>query len=200
MTWKEYKYWFFKTYSNQDPKGCGPVLMMYGLMVACLLLGLCGCRTVKKSVDEKESTSDSVRIEYIEKVIKVPVTVYVEVPAELKEKMTRDSTSHLETGFAVSDASMIWIDGVAFLRHSLANKPQKIGKTDSVFVVEKEKTVWKTRRVTYTKTVTLEKQLTRWERIRLDYGGYAIILILLLISYGFYWFIKKILPRWQQRN
>lgn len=197
MTWKEYKYWFFKTYSNQDPKGCGPVLMMYGLMVACLLLGLCGCRTVKKSVEEKESTSDSVRIEYIEKVIKVPVTVYVEVPAELKEKMTRDSTSHLETGFAVSDASMIWIDGVAFLRHSLANKPQKIGKTDSVSVVEKEKTVWKTRRVTYTKTVTLEKQLTRWERIRLDYGGYAIILILLLISYGLCWFIKKFLPRRQ---
>lgn len=197
MTWKEYKYWFFKTYSNQDPKGCGPVLMMYGLTVACLLLGLWGCRTVKKSVEEKESTSDSVRIEYIEKVIKVPVTVYVEVPAELKEKMTRDSTSHLETGFAVSDASMIWIDGVAFLRHSLANKPQKIGKTDSISVVEKEKTVWKTRRVTYTKTVTLEKQLTRWERIRLDYGGYAIILTLLLISYGLCWFIKKFLPRRQ---
>lgn len=195
MTWEEYKYWFFKTYSSQDPKGCGPVLMCVFALV--LILTLCGCRTVKKGIEEKENISDSVRIEYIEKIVKVPVTVYVEVPAELKEKMTRDSTSHLETGFAVSDASMIWIDGVAFLRHSLANKPQKIGKTDSVSVIEKEKTVWKTRRVTYTKTVTLEKQPTRWERIRLDYGGYAIILILLLISYGLCWFIKKFLPRRQ---
>ena len=181
MTWKEYKYWFFKTYSGQDPRGCGPALTMYGLIAAILLLGLCGCRTVKKSVDEKESSSDSVRIEYIEKVVKVPVTVYVEVPVEQKEKMTRDSTSHLETGFAVSDASMIWIDGVAFLRHSLANKPQKIGKTDSVSVIEKEKTVWKTRRVTYTKTVTLEKQLTRWERIRLEFGGYAMLATMVLL-------------------
>lgn len=181
MTWKEYKFWFFKTYSGQDPRGCGPVLTMYGLIAVVLLLGLCGCRTVKKSVDEKESSSDSVRIEYIEKVVKVPVTVYVEVPVEQKEKMTRDSTSHLETGFAVSDASMIWIDGVAFLRHSLANKPQKIGKTDSVSVVEKEKTVWKTRRVTYTKTVTLEKQQTRWERIRLDFGGYAMLATMVLL-------------------
>lgn len=196
MTWKEYKYWFFKTYSNQNPKGCGPVLMMY-VFIGAIMLMMCGCRTVKKSVEERESTSDSVRIEYIEKVVRVPVTVYVEVPVEMKEKMTRDSTSHLETAFAVSDASMIWIDGVAFLRHSLANKPQKIGKTDSVSVVEKEKTIWKTRRVTYTKTVTLEKQLTRWERIRLDYGGYAIILTLLLISYGLCWFIKKFLPRRQ---
>ena len=40
MTWKEYNSWFFKTYSNPDPQGSGPVLMMYGLTVACLLLGL----------------------------------------------------------------------------------------------------------------------------------------------------------------
>lgn len=169
-----------------------------GIAIA-LILCLSGCRTVKSSVTEKEDTSDSVRIEYIEKIVKVPVTVYVEVPVEQKEKMTKDSTSHLETSFAVSEASMIWIDGVPFLRHSLANKAQKIGKTDSVPVVEKEKIVWKTRRVTYNKTTVREKQLTRWQQICLDYGGHALIVIFILSIIVFCWFIKKILPRWQSR-
>lgn len=151
--------------------GCGMPLIIF-----CLIAGLSifeGCRTVKSSEKENTETTDSVRIEYREKIVKVPVTVVVEVPVEQKEKMTNDSTSHLETSFAVSDASMIWIDGVPFLRHSLENKPQQIAKNDSVSVKEKETIKWKTRRVTYTKTVTLEKQLTRWQRTKQDYGGWA---------------------------
>ena len=100
--------------------GCGGQM---ALIVVLLLFLLCGCKTVR--TEEKTDTRDSVRIEYKEKIVKVPVTVYVEVPVEVKERFSNDSTSHLETSFAVSDASMVWIDGVAFLRHSLANKPQK---------------------------------------------------------------------------
>lgn len=151
--------------------GCGMPLIILCLIVAMGIV--VGCRTVKSSEKENTDTSDSVRIEYIEKIVKVPVTVTVEVPVEQKDRMTNDSTSHLETSFAVSDASMIWIDGVPFLRHSLENKPQKIAKKDSVPVKEKEKIMWKTRRVTYTKTVTLEKQLTPWQRTKQDYGGWA---------------------------
>lgn len=174
-------------------QGCGPTLL-YGIIMA-LIISLCGCRTVKSSVNEKENTSDSVRIEYREKIVKVPVTVYVEVPVEEKEKITKDSTSHLETSFAVSDASMIWIDGVPFLRHSLANKAQKIEKKDSVAVVEKEKMVWKTRRVTYNKTVTLEKQLSKWQQFKVDYGGWAIIITFLFFIYGLVRLFKKFMLR-----
>ena len=45
-----------------------------------------------------------------------------------------------------------------------------------------------------------ERQPTRWERIRLDYGGYALIMLLVLSFIVFCWFIKKFAPRWQQRN
>lgn len=162
--------------------GCGMPLIILCLIVAMGIV--VGCRTVKSSEKENTDTSDSVRIEYIEKIVKVPVTVTVEVPVEQKDRMTNDSTSHLETSFAVSDASMIWIDGVPFLRHSLENKPQKIAKKDSVPVKEKEKIMWKTRRVTYTKTVTLEKQLTLWQRTKQDYGGWAMgILVGLIIIF-----------------
>lgn len=152
--------------------GCGMPLIILCLIVAMGIV--VGCRTIKSSEKENTDTSDSVRIEYIEKIVKVPVTVTVEVPVEQKDRMTNDSTSHLETSFAVSDASMIWIDGVAFLRHSLENKPQKISRQDSVPVKEKETVKWKTRRVTYNKTVMLEKQLTRWQQAKQDYGGWAI--------------------------
>lgn len=151
--------------------GCGMPLIILCLIVAMGIV--VGCRTVKSSEKENTETSDSVRIEYIEKIVKVPVTVTVEVPVEQKDRMTNDSTSHLETSFAVSDVSMIWIDGVPFLRHSLENKPQKISRQDSVPVKEKETVKWKTRRVTYNKTVMLEKQLTRWQQAKQDYGGWA---------------------------
>lgn len=152
--------------------------------VSCLfvtLLMVMGCRSIKKSISEKETTSDSVRIEYKERIVKVPVMVEVEVPAEAKERVSRDSASHLETSFAVSDASMVWIDGVAFLRHSLANKAQKIQKKDSVPVTEKEKIIWKTRRVTYNKTEIREKQLAWWQK-GLMWSGVIGWIILVIIA------------------
>lgn len=160
-----------QVHNGIQQQGCGMPLIIFCLIVAMGII--VGCRTIKSSEKENTDTSDSVRIEYIEKIVKVPVTVIVEVPVEQKDRMTNDSTSHLETSFAVSDASMIWIDGVPFLRHALENKPQKIAKNDSVTVKEKETVKWKTRRVTYTKTVTLEKQLTLWQRTKQDFGGWA---------------------------
>lgn len=159
------------------------------LMVLYLILSLLvSCKTVKKSISEKENTSDSVRIEYREKIVKVPVTVYVEVPVENVSTVTKDSTSHLETSFAVSNASIIWIDGVPFLRHDLKNKAQKIEKTDTASVVEKEKVVWKTRRVTYTKTEIREKVLALWQKVLMWCGG--IFLALLLVSFIVVLFLK----------
>ena len=152
------------------------------IMAIMVLLGLLfvGCKTIKKSINEKTDTKDSVRIEYREKVVKVPVTVYVEVPVEQKETMTKDSTSHLETSFAISNASMVWIDGVPFLRHDLKNKPQKIEKTEDVPVVEKEKVVWQTRRVTYTKTEIREKQLAWWQKGLIWVGVVSFIIIVII--------------------
>ena len=157
--------------------GCSPVLYILSLL---MVLTFVGCKTIKKSVNEKTDTKDSVRIEYREKVVKVPVTVYVEVPVENVSTTTKDSTSHLETSFAISNASMVWIDGVPFLRHDLKNKAQKIEKTEDVPVVEKEKVVWQTRRVTYTKTEIREKQLAWYQKTFMWVGVVSFIIIGLL--------------------
>lgn len=163
-------------------------------MIAILLILLFlafGCKTIKKSINEKTDTKDSVRIEYREKVVKVPVTVYVEVPVEVKEKFSSDSTSHLETSYAVSDASMLWINGVAFLRHSLANKAQKIEKTEDVPVVEKEKVVYQTRRVTYTKTEIREKQLGLFQKILMWAGGIGIVSFIIIVIIGLLYGLRR---------
>lgn len=149
-------------------------------IVALLMWLLCGCKGWKRVTNESRDASDSVRIEYREKIVKVPVTVYVEVPVERQVRMDRDS-SHLETSFAVSEAKMVWIDGVLFLRHSLENKPQKIARTDSVPVVEKEKIMWKTRRVTYTKTEIREKKPPWWQKGLMWAGGVSIVVCLIFL-------------------
>ena len=168
--------------SEKGMFGCCFSIIGATILIVILLL-FSGCRTVKKSVSEKENISDSVRIEYKEKIVKVPVTVYVEVPVENVSTMTKDSTSHLETSFAVSNASMVWIDGVPFLRHDLKNKAQKIEKTDTANVVEKEKVIWKTRRVTYTKTEVREKQINFFQKALIWIGFIAIIVVIILVSF-----------------
>ena len=181
--WKERQ---FDEYQDTLEKAVRRILYVF----ICLVIAsftftfFCGCKVWKKSVKEEKDVSDSVRVEYIEKIVKVPV--------EQKEKFTKDSTSILETTFAVSEASMVWIGGVPFLRHSLANKPQKIEKSDSVPVVEKEKVMLKTRRVTYNKTEIREKQLAWWQKGLMWAGGIALAaLVIFLVIFITRYILKR---------
>lgn len=184
--------YYDRKYNRSAPLYKACFYCFIGIVVVLIITLLTSCRALKHGVTENKDTSDSVRVEYREKIVKVPVTVVVEVPVESKERVTRDSTSHLETSFAVSDASMIWIDGVPFLRHSLDNKPQKIEKSDSVSVVEKEKVIWKTRRVTYNKTEIREKQLAWWQKGLMWAGGIALAaLVIFLVIFITRYFLKR---------
>jgi hypothetical protein len=180
----------YEYYDNKLRRSAG--IYRICLICAAICLGLLisaalsSCKTLKSDTKEKQTEKDSVRIEYKEKIVKVPVTVYVEVPVEVKEHFSNDSTSHLETSFAVSDASMVWIDGVAFLRHDLKNKPQKIAKEDTVQVVEKEKIVWKTRRVTYTKTEIRQTQISWWRKALMWVGAIAIAVFIIYFALRIY--------------
>jgi len=157
-----------------------------GIIAMLLVCALTGCKT-KKLIDEKQ---DSVRVEYKEVLVKVPVTVYVEVPVENKERFSKDSVSHLETSFAWSDAKMVWIDGVAFLNHTLSNKPQKIAKTDSVPVKYKTfyKIIYRTRYKTRIEYV--EKKLNWMQQTLMWSGGISILAIIIFLIIKF----KKYIP------
>ena len=90
---------------------------------------------------------------------------------------------------------------------------------DSIYVKEYmrgdtvyfEHTTWKTKYVekavhdtSYVERVDsvavpypVERKLSAWEQVRLDYGGIAIITLFILLVIVVYWFIRKLLPRWQ---
>lgn len=90
------------------------------------LLLLSACRTAKPSESSPPvilNRSDSIHTEYIRTVRIDTVTVEVPVPAESAKQVVPDSTSHLETSMAESDA---WINADGTLGHSIKNKGQPV--------------------------------------------------------------------------
>ena len=153
-------------------------LAFIGILVTLFIASfLTSCKTQK--VIENTDTKDSVRIEYVEKIVKDTVTVTVEIPAEVKERETRDSTSVLETSIAKSTAKLTWQNGEPWLFHSLENKPQKIEQKAEVETKEKIKTEYKTRYVTKTKYVNVEKPFPWWSKILMWAGGIAIAILVI---------------------
>lgn len=139
------------------------------VILSFLLLSLCGCAVSRRIADSVSTEQrDSVRIEYREKIVVVPDTVFVEIPAQTAERTTQDSTSHLETSYAVSDAR-ITPDGGLF--HSLENKPQKHPVPTGKEVIYRDSIVYRDRIVTEAvkETEYVERSLSWWERTQI-YG------------------------------
>ena len=102
----------------------------------------------------------------------MPVVATFKVPEMVIEKTVKDSSSHLETNFAESDAR-VNRDGTLF--HSIRNKKQKLQQEIPVKMEYQDSIVYKETEV----PVYIEKDLTQWQKIRLDgfWGLLAIILI-----------------------
>lgn len=147
--------------------------LIFILAVSCLLYG-CGTQRKLPTTTIQETTNSNVEVKY-EKVF-VHDTTYIEIPAQTAERTTRDSTSHLENDFAVSDAK-INPDGSLF--HDLKTKPQKkpvpvnkeIERRDSIAYVDSP--------------VPVERSLTRWEKTCINWFPYSVVAILLLLVYVF---------------
>lgn len=174
-----------------NKKGC-----LFGIVILMLLPALLqGCRTNK--VVERTDTSASLRTETIEKIVIDTVMVTVEVPAEAKERETRDTTSYLETSMAKSRASLTWKGGIPYLFHSLENKPQKIRKPVEVASKEKSKIVYLTRTDTKYKEIVVE--LPWWKKALMWAGAIETVLII-FISLGWWAIGKRRRCRQQQES
>ncbi len=112
------------------------------------------------------------------------VRVEVPVPGEVREIITPDTTSHLRTSVADSWAGirngMLW--------HKLQNRQDSLPKADIPVIDTSEK---EARIVTITKRepYAVLTPLTRWQKFRMDVGGWALLLILLFL-------VKKIIKIW----
>ncbi len=141
------------------------------VIIAAAYMAVGCCPVVQLATD----TVDSVRVETVVKYERVLDTVYIEVPVEIVRETVRDTTSHLETSFAQSDAR-INSDGSLF--HSLKNKPQSRPVEIETEIVYRDSIVYRDR--VETKTVEVPRDFTWWQQTKIK-GFWAMLTILAIL-------------------
>ena len=139
------------------------------VFIAIVMLLFSSCRTSRQVVVVE--ARDSVRVEERIREIKVTDTLFVEVPGQKESTTVRDSVSHLENDYAVSDAC-ITADGSLY--HSLETKARTDTLTGEVSVQAKDSIIYRYK--LNTKVVPVEKGLSDWQKIQIR--GFWIFLIL----------------------
>lgn len=130
----------------------------------------CPCRHLSTA------TADSVRVETVVRYERVLDTVYIDIPVEIVRETVRDTTSHLETSFAASDAR-INLDGSLY--HSLENKPQKWPAPIEKDIVYRDSIVYRDR--VNTEFVEVERKLTWWQQTKMR--GFWVLLVVVILAF-----------------
>ena len=126
------------------------------VLIAFLLLTSCGAG---RHLPVQTENRDSTRVEVREVTRYIRDTVFVEIPTQSAENTTRDTSSHLETDYAESDAR---IDPDGTLHHSLRNKPQKQPVPVDVPQTQKDSIVYRDRYIS--ETIEVPRELTAWQK------------------------------------
>lgn len=146
------------------------------LLAACSLGYLPGCAAKRIG---QASTQDSVRVEVRERVEYITDTIKVAIPYE-REVATRDTSSHLENAYAMSDAAIL-PDGRLF--HTLETRPQLRSFTIQKPVLRRDSVVYRNfyREV----EVEVKAELTKLQQFQIN--GFWLMLLLFLIILFFRW-------------
>ena len=164
-----------------DKKDKKEIVKANATLLAFVLLAILGQLFVGCSprITPPAEIRDSVRVEIRERT--VHDTAYVDVPLIKEVNVTRDTSSHLENEYAMSDASIS--DGT--LRHSLETRPHKIAAPvtitvhDTLTVEKKAETIIKEVNV-----------LTKWQGFQIILGrilgGLFLLIIVMLAARAFF--------------
>ncbi|HCZ20679.1 MAG TPA: hypothetical protein DHU85_04050 [Porphyromonadaceae bacterium] len=139
------------------------------VFIAIVMLLFSSCRTGKVVVVEAK---DSVRVEERVREIKVTDTLFVEVPMQKESTTVRDSMSHLENDYAISDAR---INPDGSLYHSLETKPRTDTLTQELSVQAKDSIIYREKVIP--KIYPVEKELNWFVRMRIWLGNIMLVLI-----------------------
>lgn len=114
--------------------------------------------------------TDSVRVEYRDRIVTVVDTVTFEVPVISEKVVTRDTTSHLENEWASSDATV----SEGLLYHSLQTRPHVVEIPVETLVEVHDTLVVKEKAETIVKEV--ERQPTRRESFLIVCGEIFLVM------------------------
>lgn len=139
------------------------------VFIAIVLLLFSSCRTGKIVVVEGK---DSIRIEERVREIKVTDTLFVAVPMQKESTTVRDSMSHLENDYAISDAR---INPDGSLSHSLETKHRTDTLSREVGVQVRDSIIYREKVIP--KIYPVEKELNWFVRMRIWLGNIMLVLI-----------------------
>lgn len=118
------------------------------------------------------STSDSVRVEVIERVVEIYDTVEVEIPLIKEVAKIRQDSSSLANDYAKSEAKIL-PDGLLY--HSLETIPQTIYAPIISSHTIKDSMVFQSQIIS--NVVEVERELTTWQKWRLN--GFWVLLVII---------------------
>lgn len=145
---------------------------MKGIFAIVICVAFVGCCANKQLASD---THDDVRTEVRERIIYRDTTIYEEVPQESQTQTVRDTTSHLETSVAVSDAR---INSDGSLTHSLENKPIFFEVNFKIPELRRDSIVY--RNFYRTNTVEVPRPLSWWQQTQIK-GFWAMLIVLSII-------------------
>jgi len=148
-------------------------------LYAALILGASSCGTVR-TLPVQDSSRAEVRVE---RTVRID-TVFVQLP-EVAERVTvLDTVSVLENQYAKSEA----VVSGGRLSHSLELKPARVPVMVPAETVVRDSLVWRDRVV----EKEVERQLSSWERVKMGVGGYACVLLVVLLILSVIQFITNL--------
>ena len=148
-------------------------------LYAALILGASSCGTVR-ALPVQDSSRAEVRVE---RTVRID-TVFVQLP-EVAERVTvLDTVSVLENQYAKSEA----VVSGGYLSHSLELKPARVPVAVTAETVVRDSLVWRDRVV----EKEVERQLSSWERVKMGVGGYACVLLVVLLILSVIQFITNL--------
>lgn len=141
----------------------------------CFLLVSLAASSCGAACHVSPTVTDSTRVEVHTETETVHDTAYIELPVIVERIVTRDTTSTLENDYARSEASV----ENGFLHHSLETKPVKHPVQIETKIVYRDSLIYRDR--IKTKTVEVERQLTKRQSFKMRTGGATLTLLLLAI-------------------
>ena len=144
----------------------------------CLLVFFCSCRTKYVPV---EGQKDSIVVEKLVEVQLPPDSATIRALLECDEN-GKVVLSWLDIVNSKNAQAQLTIDSLGNLLAKMKTQP------DTVYLPSKEVTVNKEVKVPY----PVEKELTKWQQFRMDFGGWAIGIVIVTILVVVGWMVYKL--------
>lgn len=154
------------------------IIYIYICICISILIAFGGCSSSKKAISIEKR--DSVRTEIRYEKVFIKDTAYIEIPAQISERIIKDSVSFLENDYALSNARLN-SDGTLF--HDLRTKPQNKPVVVDTKIERRDSIIYKDREIEV--PIPVERELGWWEKTSIRFFPLSLSALFLICLYLF---------------